>query len=81
MQEILVDAGLLAAGEAEAGGEQAAAQLAVDFVSLDGGERPLLELLLIPVHLKLELVHLLVRLEDHILDVVQAVLLVGHALL
>jgi hypothetical protein len=48
---------------------------------LPGGESPLLKLLLIPVHLKLELVHLLVRLEDHVLDVVQAVLLVSHALL
>ena len=48
---------------------------------LPGGECPLLELLLIPVHLKLQLVYLLIRLEDHILDVLQAVMLVGHALL
>jgi len=48
---------------------------------LSGSEGPLLELLLIPVHLKLELVHLLVCLEDHVLDVVEAVLLVGHTLL
>jgi hypothetical protein len=48
---------------------------------LSGSEGPLLELLLIPVHLKLELVHLLVCLEDHVLDVIQAVLLVGHTLL
>ena len=48
---------------------------------LPGSEGPLLELLLIPVHLKLELVHLLVCLEDHVLDVVEAVLLIGHTLL
>jgi hypothetical protein len=48
---------------------------------LSCGEGPLLELLLIPVHLQFELVHLLVGLENHVLDVVQAVLLVGHSLL
>lgn len=47
---------------------------------LSGGEGPLFELLLVPVHLELELVHLLVGLEDHVLDVVEAVLLVGHPL-
>ena len=48
---------------------------------LSGSEGPLLELLLVPVHLKLELIHLLVCLEDHILDIVQTILLIGHALL
>jgi hypothetical protein len=48
---------------------------------LSGSKSPLLELLLIPVHLKLELVHLLVCLEDHVLDVIETVLLVGHTLL
>ena len=48
---------------------------------LSSSECPLFELLLIPVHLKLELIHLLVGLEDHVLDVVEAVLLVGDPLL
>ena len=48
---------------------------------LSGSEGPLFELLLVPVHLELELVHLLICLEDHVLDVVQSVLLVSHALL
>jgi hypothetical protein len=47
---------------------------------LSSGKSPLLELLLVPVHLKLELVHLLIGLEDHVLDVVQAILLVSHTL-
>ena len=46
---------------------------------LSGGEGPLLELFLVPVHLKFELIHLLVGLEDHVLDVVQTVLLVSDA--
>ena len=48
---------------------------------LSGSEGPLFELLLVPVHLELELVHLLICLEDHVLDVVQSVLLVSNALL
>lgn len=48
---------------------------------LAGGERPLLQLLLIPVHLKLELVHSLVRLEYHVLNIVETVLLVSDPLL
>lgn len=48
---------------------------------LAGGKRPLLQLLLVPVHLQLELVHPLVGLEYHILNVVQPVLLVGDPLL
>ena len=48
---------------------------------LTGGEGPLLQLLLVPVHLEFELVHAFVGLEDHVLDVVEAVLLVGNALL
>ena len=51
----------------------------VVFLFLAGSERPLLQLLLVPVHLQLELVHLLVGLEDHVLDVVQAILLVSDA--
>ena len=48
---------------------------------LTGGEGPLLELLLVPVHFQFELVHALISLEDHVLDVVEAVLLVSDALL
>jgi hypothetical protein len=48
---------------------------------LAGGEGPLFQLFLVPVHFKFELVHFLVSLEDHVLDVVEAVLLVGNALL
>lgn len=42
---------------------------------------PLFEFFLVPIHLKFELVHALVRLEDHILYVVEPVLLVSDALL
>ncbi len=48
---------------------------------LAGGESPLLKFLLIPIHLELELVHTLVCLEDHILNVVQTILLVSNPLL
>ena len=47
---------------------------------LPGSERPLLQLLLVPVHLQFELVHLLIRFEDLILDVVETVLLVSNPL-
>ena len=53
----------------------------VIFLFLAGSECPLLQLLLVPIHLKLELVHPLVGFEDHVLDVVQSVLLVRDALL
>ena len=46
---------------------------------LTGGERPLLKLLLVPIHLQFELVHALVRLKDHVLNIVQAILLVGDS--
>lgn len=48
---------------------------------LASGKGPLFEFLLIPVHLKFELVHTFVGLEDHVLDVVEAVLLVSNTLL
>ena len=48
---------------------------------LAGGKSPLLQLLLIPIHLELELIHALVGLEDHVLDVVESVLLVCDSLL
>ena len=48
---------------------------------LAGGKSPLLQLLLVPVHLELELVHSLIGLENHVLNVVQTVLLVGNPLL
>lgn len=53
----------------------------VVFFLLTGGESPLLQLFLIPVHLEFELVHALVSLENHILDIVEAILLVGDTLL
>ena len=53
----------------------------VVFFLLSGGKSPLLQLLLIPVHFELELVHALVGLEDHVLDIVETVLLVGDTLL
>lgn len=46
---------------------------------LSGCKRPLLKLFLVPIHLQLELVHFFVGLENHVLDVVKAVLLVGDA--
>ena len=45
------------------------------------GKSPLLKLFLVPIHLQLELVHALVRLEDHVLNVVETVLLVSDPLL
>ena len=53
----------------------------VIFLLLTSGKGPLLELLLVPVHLKFKLIHALVSLENHVLDVVEAVLLVGNTLL
>ncbi len=55
-------------------------QREVVLLLLPGSERPLLELLLIPIHLQLELIHLLVCLEYHILYVIKSVLLVGNSL-
>jgi len=42
---------------------------------------PLLQLLLVPIHLKFELVHALICLEDHILDVIKSILLICDSLL
>jgi hypothetical protein len=42
----------------------------VIFLLLSSSKCPLFELLLIPVHLKLELIHLFIGLENHILNVV-----------
>jgi len=53
----------------------------VVFLFLAGSERPLFKLLLVPVHFKFKLVHTLISFEDHILNVVEAVLLVCDALL
>ena len=69
----LLDFGLISASEL--------LKSEVVFLLLAGSERPLLQLLLIPVHLQFELVHPLVRLEDHVLDVVESVLLVSDSLL
>jgi hypothetical protein len=41
---------------------------------------PLFQFFLVPVHFKFELVHALISLENHVLDVVQTVLLVSDAL-
>ena len=68
----LLDLGLISASEL--------LEREVVLFLLARGERPLLQLLLVPVHFELELVHALVRLEDHVLDVVQSVLLVGDTL-
>ena len=56
-------------------------QRQVVFLLLASGQSPLLQLFLIPVHFELELVHAFIRLEDHVLNVVQSVLLVCNALL
>jgi len=48
---------------------------------LSGSKGPLLELLLIPIHLKLELIHLLVSLEDHVLDIVKSILLISDTVI
>ena len=69
----LLDLGLISTAELLKG--------EVVLLLLAGGKSPLLQLLLIPVHLELELVHALVSLEDHVLDVVKSVLLVSNPLL
>ena len=56
-------------------------QSQVIFFLLARGKSPLLQLLLIPVHLQFELVHALVCFEDHVLNIVQSVLLVSNPLL
>ena len=55
-------------------------QSQVIFFLLARGKSPLLQLLLIPVHLQFELVHALVCFEDHVLNVVQSILLVSNPL-
>lgn len=56
-------------------------QSQVILLLLSGSESPLLKFLLVPIHFKFELVHALIRFEDHVLDVVEAVLLVSNPLL
>jgi hypothetical protein len=53
----------------------------VVFFLLSGSQSPLLEFFLVPIHFQFELIHPFVCLEDHVLDVVQTVLLVSDALL
>jgi len=69
----LLDLGLISTAELLEG--------EVVLLLLAGGKSPLLQLLLIPIHLELELVHTLVGLEDHVLDVVESILLVSNPLL
>ena len=52
----------------------------VIFFLLARGKSPLLKLLLIPVHLQFKLVHALVCFEDHVLNIVQSILLVSNPL-
>ncbi len=52
----------------------------VVFLLLSGCESPLFELLLVPIHLQLKLIHAFIGFEDHVLDVVKTVLLVCNAL-
>jgi hypothetical protein len=51
-------------------------QSKVIFLLLSGSQSPLFQLLLVPIHL----IHFLIRFENHVLDVVQPVLLVSHSL-
>jgi hypothetical protein len=55
-------------------------QSKVIFLLLSGSQSPLFQLLLVPIHLQFELIHFLIRFENHVLDVVQPVLLVSHSL-
>jgi len=55
-------------------------QSKVIFLLLSGSQGPLFQLLLVPVHLQFELIHLLIRFENHVLYVVQPVLLVSDSL-
>lgn len=52
----------------------------VIFFLLSSSKGPLLKLLLIPIHFKFKLIHFLVSLEDHVLDVVQPILLVSYTI-
>jgi hypothetical protein len=52
----------------------------VIFFFLSGSQSPLLKLFLVPVHLQLELIHPFIGFKDHILDVIQSVLLVCDSL-
>lgn len=51
------------------------------FFLLSGSEGPLFKFLLVPIHLKFKLVHTFIGFEDHVLDVIQPVLLVSNSLL
>ena len=51
------------------------------FLLLSGSEGPLLQLLLIPVHFKFELIHLLIGFEDHILNVIESILLISDSVI
>ena len=55
-------------------------QSQIIFLLLACCQCPLLKLLLVPVHFKFKLVHSFVRFKNHVLDVVQPVLLVSHSL-
>lgn len=53
----------------------------VIFFFLSCGQCPLFQFFLVPIHNELELVHFFISFEDHILDIVQSILLVSNSLL
>ena len=69
----LLDLGLISASEL--------LEREVIFFFLARGKGPLLQFFLVPVHLKLKLVHAFVSLKDHVLNVVESVLLISNSLL
>ena len=56
-------------------------QSQIIFLLLACCQCPLLKLLLVPVHFKFKLVHSFVRFKNHVLDIVETVLLISYALL
>jgi hypothetical protein len=53
----------------------------VIFFFLSCSKCPLFKFFLIPIHFKLKLIHLLIGFEDHILNIVESILLISNSLL
>jgi len=56
-------------------------QCQVVLLLLSCSQCPLFQLFLVPIHFKLELVHFFISFENHILDIVESILLISHSLL
>lgn len=56
-------------------------QSQVIFLFLSCSKCPLFKLFLVPIHFKFKLIHALISFENHVLNVVETILLVGYSLL